>query len=119
MAGGQHWAVLGDALWIVALLVIALVTLRAWRKVPPGARLPMQWGQDWKPAWRARRSVALLFTPLLAVLLGVSLALFLRRAPAGSEVLFFWIRIAPALILVGAHSAHVAFALKHAPERAD
>lgn len=118
LADAPHWTMLGGALWIGGLLVMGAVSARAWTKVPRGARLPMQWGPDWKPVWRARTPVALLFTPAMAALLGLALALFLRRAPVGHEAMFFWIRIAPIVILVPVHAAHIAFAVRDPSERA-
>ena len=47
---------------------IALASAIAATKLPPADRLPMQWGLTGKPTWSAPRTVALAFTPILAIL---------------------------------------------------
>lgn len=48
--------------------VLAAMSLQAAKRLPRSARLPMQWGFDGRPTWRAPRDLALAFTPTLAAI---------------------------------------------------
>lgn len=48
--------------------VLAAMSRQAAKGLPRSARLPMQWGFDGRPTWRAPRDLALAFTPTLAAI---------------------------------------------------
>jgi len=85
---------IADGLWIVAMALIASTSRGALKRVPAGAKMPMQWGKDAKPTWRLPRNVALgvMFgTPLV---LGLALSAMSRLAvhDAQSAVILFLLR---------------------------
>jgi hypothetical protein len=85
---------LADGLWILAMSLIASTSRGALKRVPAGAKMPMQWGKDGKPTWRLNRNVALgvMFgTPLV---LGLALSAMSRLAvhDAQSAVILFLLR---------------------------
>ncbi len=59
--------VLGDGLSIAALAIIAATAQGAWKRIPKDVAVPMQWGFDGKPTWRAPKAVALLAIPIVAI----------------------------------------------------
>jgi len=67
--------ILGDGLSIAALAIIASTAQSAWKRIPKGARIPMQWGLDGKPTWRTSKAVGLLAIPALAILILLSFTL--------------------------------------------
>ncbi len=67
--------ILGDGLSIAALAIIASTAQSAWKRIPKGARIPMQWGLDGKPTWRASKALGLLAIPALAILILLSFTL--------------------------------------------
>jgi hypothetical protein len=52
------WHVLGNSAWIVAMALIASMSLGAWKKIKLGAEVPVTFGRDGKPNWRASRGTA-------------------------------------------------------------
>ena len=53
----MNWlGIIGDALWIVALAMMAGASQRAWRRIPAGTKLPMQFSRDGRPVLRLRRA---------------------------------------------------------------
>ena len=67
--------VLGDGLSIAALAIIASTAQSAWKRIPKGVRIPLQWGADGKPTWRASKAVGLLAVPALAIVILLSFTL--------------------------------------------
>src|SRR5687767_16007670 len=93
--------------WVMVGLMFAASAL-AFAQLPGEARLPMQWGIRGQVTWRAPRAVALLFAPVLAVLiLGFITAL---AGPRVAEMTGLTISIA--LVFVVAHALHVFLALR-------
>lgn len=64
--------ILGDGLSIAALAIIATTAQGAWKRISKGVTIPMQWGFDGKPTWRAPKPVGLLAIPVMATLLLLS-----------------------------------------------
>ncbi|MDZ4375590.1 MAG: hypothetical protein U1C74_29775 [Phenylobacterium sp.] len=97
-------AILGDAVWIFVMATIASATRRAVKAIPQDARLPMQWGLDRKPTWRAPRNLALGFSVGLPLVIGLVLSAAARATDldAGEPLLLFLVRmaIAPVFALV-------------------
>jgi hypothetical protein len=61
--------VLGDGLSIASLAMISSMALTAWRRIPKGVTIPMQWNKEGVPTWRASKPLALLFTPVMSTVL--------------------------------------------------
>lgn len=99
--------VLSVSVFLVA--VLAAMSLAFAHRVPPGVRLPMQWGLNGRPTWFAPRAVALAFTPVLsALVLGlVVLAGLLPGARGQTPAL-----IVTGLCLLAAHAAHLVLAAR-------
>ena len=83
----MNWlAVVGDAVWIMTLSLIAGASRASWRVIPPHLQVPMPMILGQGAGWRASKPVALLLTPLLATVFGLALGAAARRPPefAGS-----------------------------------
>ena len=59
------------ASWLAGWTVLAWISLGLLRRLRPGERVPMQWGVGGKVNWRASPGLAALFTPGLAVVVGL------------------------------------------------
>lgn len=97
-------------LWLPWALVALMFVVSAWgiTQTPDNARLPMQWGIRGDVNWRAPRAVALLFSPVLAV---ITLGLTFWLAGSQDERLgLLPTFIAAAFLIV--HGLHVYFALR-------
>ena len=106
-------SILGDAMWIVAMAMIASGSQRFWRRLPPDARVPMQFGFGGQPTWRASRGVALVFVPVLATVIGLVLLVAARTAEsADAQLLIFGVRAFTASTLALAHFLWLTAALK-------
>jgi hypothetical protein len=68
----------GDALWILALAMMASFTLAAWKRISADARVPVLWKAG-APLARAPRWAALLALPLLAFAIGAWLQVESRQ----------------------------------------
>jgi KUP system potassium uptake protein len=68
----------GDALWILALAMMASFTLAAWKRIGADARVPVLWKAG-APLARAPRWAALLALPLLAFAIGAWLQVESRQ----------------------------------------
>jgi uncharacterized membrane protein len=110
---------MADTAWMLALAAMAMGSLKAWRAIPPGAWVPLQWGAEGVPSMMTSRSLAVLFTPVSAVVGGLLLAAGERlagpEAPHGLTLLRF---IAP-VFLVFAHRAYLSGAVDGAVAEAD
>jgi hypothetical protein len=100
-----------DAVWGVALVVMALCSVRAWRRMHPEAWAPLQWGLDGRPMLRAQRDLAVAFTPMAAMAGGLLLAAGARLGDP-SETGWAATRLIAPVLLVIAHQAHLGGALK-------
>ena len=65
----QIFRVIGDGLSIASLSMIASMSLTAWKRIPRGVKVPMQWNAKGDPTWRANKIIGLLFTPVMATIL--------------------------------------------------
>jgi len=69
-------AVLGyaaDALWIIALSIMASASRQAWSRIPAGTPMPLLVRRDGTPVVSAPRAVALLLVPGAAFVVGLLL----------------------------------------------
>ncbi|MBR7617982.1 hypothetical protein JKL49_01160 [Phenylobacterium sp. 20VBR1] len=97
-------SLVGDALWIIAMSIMASATLAAWRRIDPETRVPLQFALSGAPTFRLKRNIALLLIPAAAFVLGLGLVAFNRNAAANMEqaVILFGVRAtAAALITIG------------------
>lgn len=104
-------AVIGDAVWILALSLIAGASRTAWPRIEPDASVPMQFSLKRRPLWRAPKPVALLFTPVLATVVGLALGYAARTPADGSApLLIFGVRMAlgPPFVLLHWFYLHLA-----------
>ncbi len=102
---------LADGVWAGALLVMALCSLRAWRRMDAEAWAPLQWGRDGRPVMRAQRDLAVGFTPLVAMAGGLLLAAGARLGD-DSQIGWTLIRLAAPVMLAILHQAHMKGAVK-------
>lgn len=101
-------------IFVITLLVLAAISVLAFRSTPEGAMLPMQWGLSGKPTWSAPRWLAVWFTPALAALVLGAVA-FAGRDAGG----FLLLALAPsAALFTIIHAAHLYFAVRHAKREA-
>ena len=89
--------------------VLAAMSWRAARGLTREMRLPMQWGFDGRPIWRAPRDVALSFTPVLAALtlLPTAMASLLGPLESADARRYFGVLIVMGLAWIGAHALHL------------
>ena len=94
---------------VLAICVLAAMSLQANRRFQGEDRLPMQWSLDGSVNWTASRALALSFTPCLAaVVLAATVALnIVVRPRAGQERLVIPTVIFIAFIFIGAHAPHL------------
>ena len=95
--------VIGDGLWIAALSIVFSASMGAWKRIPAGAKVPMQWNRAGAVSLRAPKPVALLALPFAAFFLGVMLLVANRNAGAsGSNALIlFGVRATiPAIVAI-------------------
>jgi hypothetical protein len=102
---------LADGVWAVALIVMALCSARAWRRMDSEAWAPLQWGRDGQPLMRAQRDLAVAFTPMVAMAGGLLLAAGARLGDA-SQTGWVALRLAAPVLLAIAHQMHLKGALK-------
>lgn len=102
---------LADGIWGLALLVMALCSVRAWRRMDAEAWAPLQWGRDGQPVMRAQRDLAVAFTPLVAMASGLLLAAGARLGDP-SETGWVALRLVAPVLLVFTHQMHLKGALK-------
>lgn len=63
-------SIAGDVFWIVALALMASFTLTVWKRVGPGARVPVLW-RGGVATILASRALALLPVPVIAFVAGL------------------------------------------------
>jgi len=98
-------ALVGDAVWIFVMATIASATRRATQSIPAGVRLPMQWGGNRQPPWRAGRLLAFGLTVGLPLVFGLALSAA-ARAPGmdmGEPLILFLVRMVTAPLFALAH----------------
>ncbi|WP_303718741.1 hypothetical protein [Brevundimonas naejangsanensis] len=88
--------------------VLAVMSRQAARGLPRSARLPMQWGFDGRPTWRAPRDLALAFTPTLAAITLFPTALLSLLGEAGQGLgSYFGVLGCMGVAWVAAHALHL------------
>jgi hypothetical protein len=102
---------LADGVWALALMVMMLCSVRAWRRMDAEAWAPLQWSRDGRPVMRAQRDLAVAFTPLVAMAAGLLLAAGARLGEA-SETGWVALRLVAPVLLVITHQMHLKGALK-------
>lgn len=102
---------LADGVWALALAVMTLCSIRAWRRMDAEAWAPLQWARDGRPVMRAQRDLAVAFTPLVAMAAGLLLAAGARLGDA-SETGWVALRLAAPVLLAISHQIHLKGALK-------
>jgi uncharacterized membrane protein len=106
--------VLGDGLSIAALAIIAATAQGAWKQIPKGVPVPMQWGFDGKPTWRAPKAVGLLAIPLIAI--AVLLSFTLSQATFTDDpmraIIIFLVRATLAASLALSQLFHLRFVIR-------
>ena len=102
---------LADGVWAAALLVMALCSVRAWRRMDAEVWAPLQWGRDGRPVMRAQRDLAVAFTPLVAMAGGLLLAAGARLGEDGQPG-WILIRLAAPVMLAVLHQLHMKGAVK-------
>ena len=109
-AAGIDTGLVMDVLWSVCLGVMTGLSLRTWRRVGSEAMVPLQWGADGRPVMRAQRSLAVGFTPMVAMAGGLMLAAAERMADT-AEPAWMGVRLVAPLLLVVVHRSHMGHAL--------
>ncbi|PZR33437.1 DUF1648 domain-containing protein [Caulobacter segnis] len=107
--------VLGDGLSIAALAIIAATAQGAWKRIPQSVKtVPMQWGLNGKPTWRAPKALGLLFIPVIAtaILLSFTLTQATFTTDPTQAMMIFLIRATTAALLALAHLFHLRFVIK-------
>ncbi len=99
-------SVLGDALWIVAMAMIASGAQRFWRRLSADARVPMPWGFSRLRGGRVAALVLAIGVPLLA---GLALSAIARDPGLAPDrvLLAFLARAVTAPLFVLAHYAWI------------
>jgi hypothetical protein len=93
-----------DALWIVALAIMASVSRTAWRRMTSETKVPLQFHKDGRPAWRLKRDVALVLPIAAAFLLGMALLWGHRSVTDLTyDVIFFGLRATLAAMIALLH----------------
>ncbi len=81
----MNWlGIVGDALWIVALSIMASASHKAWARVPADTKMPLQFARDGRAMMRVPRHVALLLIPGIAFLLSLMLLWQNRQTAPGT-----------------------------------
>ncbi len=100
-------SVLGDAMWIVAMAMIASGSQRFWKRLPAEVRVPMQWSLSQKPTWRAAKPLAFGLTVGIPLVVGLLLSAAARdpSIPPAEVLLVFLVRAFTAPLFVLVHYA--------------
>lgn len=105
----------GDLAFLAGLVLMAVLSWAAARRILPGERVPMQWDLRGRPVWRLGRRAALMFSPLIAALTGLATtwqAHDIGPVATRGALELALVRTAMALGLVLAHALHLAVALQ-------
>ncbi len=91
-----------------SLFAMLFASLVAYRTFPKDAQVPMQWGFRGEPIWTLPKTVAVLFTPLVAIVAsGVAVATAGSAERAGFVLSLF------AVSFLFAHVLHLVLAKLH------
>ena len=102
----------GDALWILAMALIASTSRGALQRIPRDVRVPMQWAAGRRPTWRAGRTAAFALAIGIPLIFGLGLLVAGRLAEPTDALLVFLVRAATAPVFVLAHIAWLRAALR-------
>ncbi len=102
-----------DVSWSVSLLLMLVLSGRAFARAGPGARLPMQWGPR-GATWSLPRAPAVLFTPVLAFAAYMLLSALASGAGPQEWPVRAGFGVLIAVSLLAAHAFHLG---KAAPPR--
>lgn len=93
-----------DALWIIALAIMASITRTAWMRMTADTKVPLQFHKDGRPAWRLKRDFALVLPVAAAMLFGMALLWGHRSVTDISyDVIFFGLRATLAAMIALLH----------------
>lgn len=86
------FSIVGDAIWIVAMAMIASGSQRFWRRLAADVRVPMQWSAKRPPTWRAAKPLAFSLSVGVPFVLGLILSAT-ARSPSNepSDVLLIFL----------------------------
>lgn len=105
--------ILGNSAWIVAMALIASSSLAAWKRIVPGATVPLAFGRNGKPSWRVSRGTAFGVRIAWPFLVGAVLMLMDRiNADTQIALLSFGMRLFLASIFPLAHAAWLGAAMR-------
>ncbi len=111
----QTLRIIGDAASIVALSIIASVSLNAWNRILPGALVPMAFNRQGDPSFRMKKPIALLFMPFVAMIFlllpTASGATHTAGVSSGATILFT-LRLILGAGLALAHLTHTRHAME-------
>lgn len=93
------------AIAIIAVALLAAMSLRANHRFKTERRLPMQWWLDGSVTWTAPRGLALAFMPVLAAVCLVPIPFL--KPKAGQEGLVIPVIILTAIVLLAVHAFHL------------
>jgi hypothetical protein len=106
-------SIIGDAIWIVAMSMIASATRAGWARLTPDARLPMQWGLNGQPTWRAAKTSALAIVVGVPLAFGLVLSGLARTGLAPEQqLILLLVRVATAPLFILAHMLWMRAALR-------
>jgi predicted permease len=102
-----------DAMWILALAIMAGASRQAWARIPAGAAVPVALGPDGGTILSAGRLAALCAVPVLAFVLGCALAVarIWTDHNALAAIALFLVRASLAPLLATAHLRWLRLAL--------
>lgn len=109
---GIDVSAMADTAWMFALAAMFVASLRAWMRLPEDSLAPMLWTPDGTPAMVAGRDLAVLFTPIAALIGGLLLAAAERLAGPDAPHGLVLVRFAAPVFLVFAHRAHLKAAVE-------
>ncbi|WP_369058088.1 hypothetical protein ABOZ73_10405 [Caulobacter sp. 73W] len=91
-----------DGLWIAALAIMAGAARQAYGRILPDTQVPMQFGFDGQPTWRAPKLFALAFQPTVAAVVWLVMVAGARTISSDGLMMLVGIKVllAPLLALV-------------------
>lgn len=106
--------VIGDGLSIAAMAIIASTALGAFKRIPKGVAVPMQWGLNGQATWRAPRAAGLLLIPLvsIALIFAFTLSGATFKVEGLEALMLLCVRATLAAVLALAQLLHLRFAIR-------
>ena len=103
---------LGTAVSILALAIIASVSFNAWQRIAPDALVPVNFKRDGEPGIRMKKHFALLLMPAVATVLLMMLSAQPRGMTGNGSGMLLTLQVLVAVGFVAAHIVHVKNALE-------